>query len=200
MFSGMVRAIGIVEQADQAVLAVRAPLLADVVIGASICVSGVCLSVVTLEGDCAYFDLGSETRRCTTLGSLKVGARVHLEPSVRFSDTIDGHLVQGHVDATARVLSCADEGNTVRFECSLPEPVRRYVVPKGAIAIDGVSLTVGEVEADRFAVYIIPHTLEQTLFSEYREGSEVNIEADMIARYLDRLAAPYRATGEGGEA
>lgn len=200
MFSGIIREMGTVvhlETGDEkAVLGIKAPMFAadsadPFGLGDSVAISGVCLTVVKLADGSAWFDLASETRRKTTLGLLEPGSIVNLERSLRFGERLDGHLVQGHVEAVGEVLSREDEGNTFRFLFSLPPAVAPYVAPKGSICIDGVSLTVGEVSSESFAVYIIPHTMKMTTFDKYRQGTKVNLESDCIARYLEQLARPY---------
>ncbi|MFN8389780.1 MAG: riboflavin synthase [Bdellovibrionota bacterium] len=158
-------------------------------IGDSIAVNGVCLTVTEIDSGCARFDIASETERKTTLGLLAPGAKVNLERSLRVGDPLDGHLVQGHVDQTAAVLTLTHEANTVRMEIELPQELRGLVVPKGSITVDGVSLTVGECQTDRFSVYLIPHTFRATTFSNLAAGQRVNLEADCIARYLQGIAA-----------
>lgn len=195
MFSGIVSHPGCVEtvarDSEHAVLTLRSILFAetDIKIGESICVSGVCLTVVTHDAiqNLATFDLATETLRCTSLGTLRSGARVNLERSLRLCDRIDGHLVQGHVDLTVAVQEILQQDNTYRLTFTLPAQLARFIAPKGAVCIDGVSLTVGEVTTDTFTVYIIPHTWAETSFSSYVLGSVVNIEVDCIARYVERM-------------
>lgn len=202
MFSGIIKEIGKIVSlelsGEDAVLGVCAPMFSSAppeqpVAGDSVAICGVCLTVTRIQDGAAYFDLASETRRCTTLGRLAIDSQVNLERSLRFGERLDGHLVQGHVDAVAELLRVSQEENTYRFEFSLPSNVSEYAVPKGSIAIDGVSLTVGEVSGESFSVYIIPFTISETIFSEYAPGSKVNIESDCVARYLKKLALPYSA-------
>lgn len=203
MFSGIVQATGTVrkiEQGDQAaVVTLCSPLFAatadGVKTGASVSVSGVCLTVVESGGDCARFDVVSETLRCTTLGELTAGSRVNLELALRVGDRLDGHIVQGHVDAVASLRSHTFQGETLRFEFSLPRELSAFVVPKGSIAVDGVSLTVGEIGDEFFSVYIIPHTAQATTLGSLETGSRANIEADCIAKYLSRISQSYLAAG-----
>src|SRR5689334_13384089 len=148
MFSGIVESTGVVQSVEKTGrLSVRSDVFAahgtELKLGDSISVSGVCLTIVALEGDRAEFDLASETLRRTTLGGLRPGAEINLERSLRFGESLDGHLVQGHVDAVAEVLRCEEEGETIRLTVTLPEEVRELIVQKGAVAVDGVSLTVG---------------------------------------------------------
>ena len=167
-------------------------------IGNSIAINGVCLTIAGLEDSIARFDLASETVRRTALGDLKTGSPVNLEQALRFGDRLDGHLVQGHVDAVSEVVSIESEGQTRVIRLRMVEELRQLIAPKGSIAIDGVSLTVGSVEgsaagqsrdAETFSVYIIPHTEKATIAGGYRPGSRVNLEADCIARYVARSVA-----------
>lgn len=207
MFSGIVTERGTVGFAggsdEKWELAVSGSLFSRVQsppieIGSSICISGVCLTVVRLKGGEAFFDLASETRRCTSLGKLKPGDFVNLERSLSFGNLVDGHLVQGHVDCVSRLLKRSVEQNTLRFEFELPAKIAALIAPKGSVAIDGVSLTVGEVTSESFSVYIIPHTLEITTFGCYSIGDEVNIEADCVARYVQRAVESYMSHVQSG--
>jgi riboflavin synthase len=159
-------------------------------LGDSVCVQGVCLTVTRLDGARFSADVSRETLAKTTLGTLKSGARVNLEPSLRAGDPLGGHLVSGHVDAVGTLASLAEEARSRRLQFGLPEELMRFVAPKGSICIDGVSLTVNEIEGRRFGVNIIPHTYQVTTLGELIPGSRVNIEIDVIARYLDRLMQP----------
>jgi riboflavin synthase len=157
-------------------------------LGDSVSVQGVCLTVTRLEGPVFYADISRETLAKTTLGTLERGARVNLEPSLRAGDPLGGHLVSGHVDAVGTVTAMHADARSWRLQFELPAPLMRYVAPKGSICIDGVSLTVNEVTGQRFDVNIIPHTHAVTSLGELQIGGGVNIEIDVIARYLDRLA------------
>lgn len=198
MFSGIIREIGKIISLEKseagAVMHVQSRMFSEEgpsrpAVGDSIAHSGVCLTVCTVDyrKSCASFDLGSETLRCTTLGDASIGEPLNLERSLRAGDRLDGHLVQGHVDGIAEVLELSDEGSTRRMLFSLPAEVAALVAPKGAITVDGVSLTVGEVGERTFAAYIIPHTLNETVLQYYAPGRRVNIEADCVARYVARL-------------
>lgn len=207
MFSGIVERVGLVESLVASrdggrVLIVRSDIFRDDVeprddrpvrLGDSISISGVCLTVVALNGHRASFDVGSETIRRTTLASWKTGREVNLERSLRVGDRLDGHIVQGHVDAVCEVLRRDEEGNTIRLLLTLPPPIAPFVVEKGSVTVDGVSLTVGEAEAEQFTVYIIPHTAEITTLRTAQPGTLLNVEADCIARYLSSLAERYVA-------
>lgn len=155
--------------------------------GASICVNGVCLTVVEHDGNRFRADVSRETLARTALGKSPAGARVNLEPAVTPSSALGGHLVSGHVDGVGSVLSREHDARSVRFRIAAPEALARYLAPKGSIAVDGVSLTINEVEDAEFEVNVIPHTLAATIMDGYRPGHEVNLEVDVVARYLERL-------------
>ncbi|MGA2343144.1 MAG: riboflavin synthase [Steroidobacteraceae bacterium] len=197
MFTGIIIATGrIVSTADRGgdiELGIDAAGLdlARIAVGDSVCVQGVCLTATRLDGTRFCADVSGETLAKTTLGLLKNGSRVNLEPSLRAGDPLGGHLVSGHVDAVGRLAAVAEEARSRRLQFELPEGLMRFVAPKGSICIDGVSLTVNEVEGRRFGVNIIPHTYQVTTLGELAPGSHVNVEIDVIARYLDRLVQPF---------
>lgn len=159
---------------------------ATLAVGASIACAGVCLTAVALDGSRFAVDVSAETLSKTTLGDWTEGTRVNLERSLRLGDELGGHLVYGHVDAVARVAEVRAEGDSWRYLFELPAELARFVAPKGSIALDGVSLTVNEVEGARFGVNIIPHTLQVTTFQDRPAGSRLNCEVDMLARYVAR--------------
>lgn len=192
MFTGIVQRLGRVEARRGGRLAVDAgPGRVD--IGASVAVSGVCLTVVRRRGRILDFDVSPETLRLTTLGSLKPGGPVNLEPSLRPADLLGGHLVGGHVDATGRVLETRTlrDGNR-RVRVSLPKPLAPLVAHKGSIAVDGVSLTVTRVAKRWFETVLIPHTLQRTTLGARRPGDAVNLEADTLARYVYNILKATR--------
>jgi riboflavin synthase len=160
---------------------------ADVAIGDSICVSGVCLTPVALDSATFVADVSSATLSCTTLGMLKSGDCVNLEKSLRLADRLGGHLVFGHVDGVASVVAVEPDARSQRWTIEVPSGLSRYIAAKGSVCIDGVSLTVNEVAANRFGVNLIPHTIGATTFQYKRIGDPVNIEVDLIARYVERL-------------
>ena len=160
---------------------------APAVVGASIACSGCCLTAVDLGGDWFAVDASAETLSKTNLGRALAGSRINLERSLRLGDELGGHLVSGHVDGVAEVLSAAQENASVRCRFRLPPGLSRFVAEKGSVSIDGVSLTVNEVDGDVFGVNIIPHTAAVTTFSTLQPGSLVNIEIDTLARYVARL-------------
>ncbi len=156
-------------------------------IGDSVCVSGVCLTATDLVSTGFYADVSAQTLACTTLGGLAVGDRVNLERALTPATLLGGHLVSGHVDAIGTVLERRDDARSVGFSFALPAQLRRYVAVKGSICVDGVSLTVNDVGEDQCSVNIVPYTLEVTTFGDFAPGRPVNLEVDLIARYLERL-------------
>jgi len=196
MFTGIVQDIGRVESLEarggDVRLAIRTAALdlAKSAVGDSICVQGCCVTAIRLAGQVFAADLSRETLALTTLGDLKVGAPVNLEPALRAGDALGGHLVSGHVDGLARVVSLTTDARSTRVLIEVPESLARYIARKGSVAVDGVSLTVNEVDGARFGVNLIPHTLEVTTLGRLVEGAAVNLEIDTVARYVERLLAP----------
>src|SRR5690606_31480824 len=156
-------------------------------LGASIAVNGVCLTVVDAADDRFSADGSSETLARTTLGALAPGDPLNLEPALRIGDPLGGHLVSGHVDGVGRVRSVATAARSLAISMPLPPELERYVARKGSIAVDGVSLTVNAVSGNAFDVNIVPHTRDATIIGRYRVGTGVNIEVDMLARYVERM-------------
>jgi riboflavin synthase len=156
-------------------------------IGDSICVQGCCLTAVELHERTFAADVSRETLSLTTLGALTAGSRVNLEPSLKAGDPLGGHLVSGHVDGVAEVVSITGDARSTRVEIAAPPALARYIARKGSVTLDGVSLTVNEVQGARFGINLIPHTQEVTTLGALRVGARVNIEADQIARYIERL-------------
>jgi riboflavin synthase len=192
MFTGIIEYAGTVaavEPADQGVrLEVRAgPLAAAARLGDSVATNGVCLTVVGIADDRLAFDAVSETLRRTSLGALRPGTRVNLERPLVAGGRLDGHVVQGHVDGVARLLSVTPEGNSHRLRFELPADLARYVVEKGSIALDGISLTVARLGDAWFEVAVIPHTWEVTNLRDLQPGAAVNMEVDILAKYVERL-------------
>jgi riboflavin synthase len=192
VFTGIVRELGRIVSLEgdeeQARLVVAAPGLAPgLEIGDSVAVDGCCLTVVGLEKEAIAFDLSAETLSRSAIGSLGAGQGVNLEPAIRVGEPLGGHYVQGHVDAIGRVRSLVPEGEGVRMWIELPPEVLRYCVEKGSLTVAGVSLTVAELKDDELAVALIPHTLDVTTLGKARPGDAVNLEADVIAKYVERL-------------
>jgi riboflavin synthase len=156
-------------------------------VGDSIAVNGVCLTMIDPAADHFFADVSAETLAKTTLGTVADGGRVNLELPVRLSDRLGGHMVSGHVDGRARLISRTSDGRSERFQFEAPSELARYISTKGSVTLDGVSLTVNSVDENRFSVNLIPHTLEVTSLGELKIEDAVNIEVDMIARYLERL-------------
>jgi riboflavin synthase len=184
MFTGIVQAVGKIARLDP--LEIDCPALErkDVAIGDSICVQGVCLTVTQLTKGGFTADVSTETRRVTT-GLDKAGAAVNLEKALAVGDRLGGHLVSGHIDGIGEALSFAEGVLRIRA----PRELARYVARKGSICVDGVSLTVNKVEGDTFEVFLIPHTQEVTTLGRLAAGAKVNLEVDLVARYLERLLA-----------
>src|SRR2546426_1816159 len=193
MFSGIVQSVGSVAQIERRGGDVRLTIVArdfaldEVKLGDSIAVAGVCLTVVKIDAAQLAFDVSVETLNCTTLGALRPGAGVNLEKALRLADRLDGHLVSGHVDGVGRVVAIESEARSQRWTFEAPPALAKYIATKGSIAIDGTSLTVNEVDGARFGVNLIPHTIAVTTFQDRRVGDAVNLEVDMIARYVERL-------------
>jgi len=161
--------------------------LDDVELGDSIAVNGVCLTAVELPGDGFVADVSNETLSLTSLGELNPGSRVNLEKALTLQTRLGGHLVAGHVDGLGEVLDRREDARSVRFRIRAPRELARYIAPKGSITVDGTSLTVNAVDGDIFDLNIVPHTLQETIMSEYHSGRKVNLEVDLVARYLERL-------------
>jgi riboflavin synthase len=188
MFTGLVREVGTVAAFDGSRLEIDAPETArGAGIGDSVAIDGVCLTVVAREGSRLSFDAVPETLARTSLGSLVPGRRVNLEPALRAGDALGGHYVQGHVDGVGAVRSIESEGDGRRIWFDAPAELLRYVVEKGSIALQGTSLTVAAVDDTGFAVALIPHTLEATTLGALGEGDPVNLEADVLAKYVEKL-------------
>ena len=193
MFTGIIQCTGRIARSESRGgdlrLTISAPALdfSDVAVGDSISVSGVCLTVVELGEHTFAMDVSSETLALTTLGALLDGDPVNLEKALRLSDRLGGHLVSGHVDGVGRVLSIEPDARSQRWMIEAPATLARYIAAKGSICIDGTSLTVNEVAGVRFGVNLIPHTVAHTAFHARRAGDAVNIEVDVIARYVERL-------------
>ena len=192
MFTGIVEELGTIRsiqiKSQDAILEIQASeVLSDAKVGDSISVDGACLTIRFLTSETFTVDVSAETLRLTTLGERKVGARVNLERSLRLSDRLGGHLVLGHVDEVATIRSWKDEGDASVMQVTMSRTIKRYIAYKGSITIDGVSLTVSNVLADAFEVTLIPHTKDVTTFGTKRDGAKVNLEVDIVARYLETL-------------
>lgn len=199
MFTGLVQEVGEIRRLEprngsgntdvRLVVGFRAIERARLELGASICVDGVCLTVAELGADSFAADVSGETLRVTTLGDKRAGSRVNLEPSLRAGDALGGHWVSGHVDGVAEVVATERDARSLQVRIEAPQSLARYIARKGSVTLDGVSLTVNEVDAMRFSINLIPHTLEVTTLGALAPGSRLNLEIDLLARYVERLAS-----------
>ena len=193
MFTGIIQAIGNVRATEskggdsRLRFAVGDLRFDQLSLGDSIAVNGACLTVTALNDGEFVADVSQETLGLTTLGELAVGDRVNLEPSLTLTTLLGGHLVSGHIDGIGKVASIGRDARSTRVSIDLPESLVRYVARKGSIAVDGTSLTVNDISGARLEVNIVPHTQEATIMGEYEIGTRVNLEVDLIARYLERL-------------
>ena len=193
MFTGIIQAIGRIAAIESGEEDIRLRIetgklpLSEVKLGDSIATSGVCLTVTDLPGDGFWADVSPETLSLTSLGTKDVGDSVNLETSLTLQTALGGHLVSGHVDGVGQVERIVEDARFWRVTIAAPENLARYIAMKGSICVDGTSLTVNQVEGASFELTIIPQTWEETVFSEYQPGSPVNLEVDVIARYLERL-------------
>lgn len=195
MFTGIVQVTGTLVRTEvrggDVRLLVAAPGLdlADVARGDSVSVSGCCLTVVAIEHGTLAFDVSNESLSLTTLGALREDDAVNLELALRLSDRLGGHLVSGHVDGVGKIVAIEPDARSQRWTIQAPSALARYIAPKGSICVDGVSLTVNAVDGDHFEVNLIPHTVAVTAFRDRRGGDRVNLEIDLLARYVERLLA-----------
>ena len=199
MFTGIIQAIGSISAIEprggdtRLRIATGKLELADVKLGDSIAVNGVCLTAVDLPGDGFWADVSGETLEKTTLGQLQVRQRVNLEKALTPTTRLGGHLVSGHVDGIGEVIARKPAARSVQFSIRTPDALARYVAHKGSICVDGISLTVNAISGAVFELNIVPHTLQETIMEEYQPGRQVNLEVDLIARYLERLLLGDRA-------
>lgn len=195
MFTGIVQDMGTVQARENRGGDARIVIACDrldvsrIHTGDSICVQGCCLTAVEVMGNAFAADVSRETLSLTTLGELAVGSAVNLEPSLRAGDPLGGHLVSGHVDGLAQIIGVSGDARSQRIRIEVPQQLARYIARKGSVAVDGVSLTINEVEGATFGVNIIPHTQAVTTLGQLKVGSRVNLEVDQIARYVERLLA-----------
>jgi len=192
MFTGIITDIGSVQTLDKTGGDVRLGIkttfdLNMVDIGASIACSGCCLTVVEKNGDVFFVDVSAESISKTTIGTWNIGTRVNLERALKVGDELGGHIVSGHVDGLATLTHLNGEGDSWRLRFEVPQDLARFIAPKGSVALDGISLTVNEVEGNCFGVNIIPHTWDKTTLSQRQEGDSVHLEIDMLARYMARM-------------
>ncbi len=204
MFTGIVEEVGVIRQirrgAHSSVLTIGAEtVLSDLKIGDSVAVNGVCLTATSLGSGFFTADVMHETLRRSSLGSLTSGSRVNLERAMAANGRFGGHIVSGHIDGTGRIAATRRDDNAVWYTVETPAPLLRYIVEKGSITIDGISLTVAAVEQDRFSVSLIPHTAQVTILGEKGPGDTVNLETDIIGKYVEKLLRPApEPTGSRG--
>jgi len=193
MFTGIIQAIGNISKIDsngpdsRIVFKVGKMKLDDVKIGDSISVNGVCLSITEKTKDSFSSDLSSETLSLTTFIEMRANSKVNLEKAMNFSSRVNGHLIAGHVDGIGVIKEMKNDGRSILILIEFPEELEKYISKKGSIAVDGVSLTINGTKENTFSINIIPHTLSGSIISEYNIGTKVNIEVDLIARYLEKL-------------
>lgn len=208
MFTGIIAAVGSIAAKEMRDGDLRLQIrsgkldLADVQLGDSIATNGVCLTVVALPGDGFWADVSLETLANSSLASLQVGDSVNLEKALTLATRLGGHLVSGHVDGLAEVLSRHSDARSERFRLKAPAKLAKYIAHKGSVCIDGASLTVNQVDGAEFELNIVPHTVQETIIKHYKPGTQVNLEVDQLARYLERLMlgeqAAVSATMAGG--
>lgn len=203
MFTGIIESTGTVQVMQDKGGDLRLTLntgkldMSDVALGDSIAVNGVCLTVIEMTGNSFAADVSRETLRLTSLGKLKQGSRVNLEKALTLQTRLGGHMVSGHVDALGKVLDRKDDARSIWFKVQAPAELAKYIVHKGSITVDGTSLTVNAVDGNEFELNIVPHTLQETIMGGYQSGTEVNLEVDIIGRYLERLLLGEKAAEKG---
>ena len=203
MFTGIIESVGKIESiedkgGDARVWIQTAKMdMSDVQLGDSIAMNGVCLTAVELREDAYCADVSGETLSLTSLKQLKEGSQVNLEKALTPNTRLGGHMVSGHVDGLGKVIERYDDARSVRFVIESPSSLAKYIAVKGSITVDGVSLTVNKLDGCQFELNIVPHTLQETIMQSYQAGSEVNLEVDLIARYLERLMLGEKAAEPG---
>jgi len=203
MFTGIIQAVGTISGIEPKGTDARVRIqtgklpLDDVAIGDSIAVNGVCLTAVELPGDGFWADVSGETLSRTTFADIKNSSRVNLEKALTPTTHLGGHLVSGHVDGIGEVIERSDAGRSVKFRIKAPDDLARYIATKGSICVDGISLTVNAVDGAIFDLNIVPHTLSETTMGDFQVGRQVNLEVDVIARYLERLLLGDKAAQSG---
>ena len=204
MFTGIIEAIGTLQKIQPQGGDMRLTMntgkldMSDVALGDSIAVNGVCLTAIALEGQSFTADVSNETLSLTSLGKLSVGSEANLEKALTLQTRLGGHLVSGHVDGLSKVVKIYDDGRSVRFHIQAPDELAKYIADKGSICVDGVSLTVNKIEGSVFELNIVPHTIAETIIKHYSTSTLVNLEVDVIARYLERLLTGTTATENEG--
>lgn len=205
MFTGIIQAVGTITRLEPQGVDVRLRIetgtlsLTDVQVGDSIAVNGVCLTAVQLLDNGFWADVSGETLQVTTLSAAQAGDRVNLEKALTPTTRLGGHLVSGHVDGIGEIIDRRAEGRSYRFRVRAPDELARYIAKKGSVCIDGVSLTVNDIDGSMFGLNIVPHTLHETTFADYSVGTRVNVEVDVVARYLERLLLGDAAARPGSQ-
>jgi len=203
MFTGIIESVGKIESIEDKGGDARVWIntnkmdMSDVHLGDSIAMNGVCLTAIELRNDAYCADVSGETLSLTSLKQLKEGSRVNLEKALTPNTRLGGHMVSGHVDGLGKVIERYDDARSVRFIIEAPKSLAKYIAVKGSITVDGVSLTVNRLDGCQFELNIVPHTLQETIMNSYQAGSEVNLEVDLIARYLERLMLGEKAAEPG---
>lgn len=206
MFTGIIEAVGNISAAEQKSGDLKLTIstgkldMSDVQLGDSIAVNGVCLTAVELGQDYFVADVSNETIEHSATGKLQQGAEVNLEKALTPTTRLGGHLVSGHVDGVGEVISRDEDARSVRFVIKAPDQLAKYIAHKGSITVDGISLTVNQVSGAEFELNIVPHTLQETIIRHYQPGTQVNLEVDLIARYLERLLLGDKAADKKSEA
>jgi riboflavin synthase len=203
MFTGLIESEGIITRTERVADGMRLEVYApefgrDMAIGDSIAVDGSCLTVVKFIRGAFIADVSSETLARTTLGSLRQGSKVNLERALRLSDRLGGHIVTGHIDDVGTLVMRHPAGNSTIYQFAVPRELMEYIVPKGSVAVDGISLTIAQTRADGFAAAVVPHTESATTLGDKPAGAKVNIEVDMMAKYVKRFVELYAGIDEDG--
>jgi len=202
MFTGIISAIGDIANLEQRGGDVRLTIrtgnlsLSDVQLGDSIACNGACLTAVELTGEGFVADVSVETLNLTTIGNWKTGSRINLEKAMQATDRFGGHIVSGHVDGIGEVVALEVDARSWRFRIRAPRELAKYIAHKGSITLDGTSLTINKVEGSEFELNIVPHTMTQTVMGDYKAGTQVNLEVDLVARYLERLLLGDKAADQ----
>ena len=205
MFTGIIEAIGTIQRIEKKGGDYRLSInvgsldMADVKLGDSIAINGVCLTVVGLQQSAFDADVSNETVSLTTMQDLKEGSSVNLEKALLPTTRLGGHLVSGHVDGVGQVANITQDARSTKYTIEVPDELKRYIAVKGSVCVDGTSLTINSVSDNCFEINIIPHTQEKTIIQTYKKGSKVNIEVDLVARYLERLLLGDADSNTGGE-
>jgi riboflavin synthase len=192
MFTGIIETKGIVKNRGENKISVEAPILKDSKAGDSISINGVCLTITQIKGKIASFDMSGETMKKSNLSKLKIKQQVNIERALKAQDRLGGHFVTGHVDGAGKIIGIKRTKQDIIFEIEIPRALSRYMIQKGSVAVDGISLTIAECRDDKFSVSVIPHTLKMTNLLNREKGDIVNIEIDLIGKYIEKLLSPQK--------